>query len=352
LTTPRRSRQNPAIREYILANVDEHPSNVGALAAKEFGISRTAVSRYMKRLVDENLLEATGKTNAKTYKPKVISSFATRLIPIPPSENEVWREEILPNVKNVSPNVVDICQYGFTEMFNNVIDHSGSRDVIISYEQTYTTITMRIIDNGVGIFEKIQKDFNLEDPRTALLELSKGKLTSDQRRHSGEGIFFTSRMFDRFQIMSGHLYYGKKRQDDWGWLIETEDLTDYVIGTTVAMIVSPGANWTVKEIFEKSQDDDYRFSKTHVPITLGKYPGEQLVSRSQAKRLLARFERFSEVFLDFRGVNEIGQAFADEIFRVFPSDHPTVQIFAMNASDEIQKMIQHVKSGGTQLPLL
>jgi hypothetical protein len=45
------------------------------------------------------------------------------------------------------------------------------------------------MDHGVGIFEKIMKHFNLADAREALLELSKGKLTSDPRNHSGEGIF-------------------------------------------------------------------------------------------------------------------------------------------------------------------
>jgi hypothetical protein len=47
------------------------------------------------------------------------------------------------------------------------------------------------------------------------------------------------------------------------------------------------------------------------------YEGESLMSRSQARRLMNRFDRFSEVVLDFTGVNFIGQGFADEIFRVF-----------------------------------
>ena len=38
------------------------------------------------------------------------------------------------------------------------------------------------------------------DKRQALFELSKGKFTTDPSRHSGEGVFFTSRMFDDFEI--------------------------------------------------------------------------------------------------------------------------------------------------------
>jgi hypothetical protein len=52
-------------------------------------------------------------------------------------------------------------------------------------------------------------------------------------------------------------------------------------------------------------------------VRLAKYGNDQLISRSQAKRLLARIELFKIVLFDFSGVETIGQAFADEIFRVF-----------------------------------
>jgi hypothetical protein len=90
--------------------------------------------------------------------------------------------------------------------------------------------------------------------------------------------------------------------------------------------------------------DAIGFRKTHVPIKLGKYPGEQLVSRSQAKRILARFDEFSEVILDFEGIDTIGQAFADEIFRVFRNNHPKIELYALKANESVQMMIDHVKS--------
>jgi hypothetical protein len=49
-----------------------------------------------------------------------------------------------------------------------------------------------IIQNGVGIFKKIQNALGLEDERHAVLELSRGKLTADPARHTGEGIFFVA----------------------------------------------------------------------------------------------------------------------------------------------------------------
>ncbi len=344
---PRASRQNPAIRDFILENVSQHPGTVASLAAKQFGLSRTAVGRYLKRLVDEGILKAEGRTNARRYAllPLVNECFRIELAP-GLAEDAVWRFRIVPMVSGVPQNVVDICQYGFTEMLNNAIDHSESADAIISYQQDYNTIKMNIIDHGIGIFEKIQRDFNLADPRSALLELSKGKLTSNKKLHSGEGIFYTSRMFERFQILSGKLFYTKTRQEDDGWLIETEDKIEYTKGTYVAMHISTKATRTTKEIFEKYQGDNIFFRRTHVPIKLGRYPGEQLVSRSQAKRILARFDDFSEVILDFSGVGQIGQPFADEIFRVFKNAHPHIGLIAIHTSPEINAMIEYVETAG------
>lgn len=351
----RRPKQNPAIREFILRHVEKHSSDIATLTATQSGLSRAAINNYLKRLIAEGLLVAEGKTKARHYTLAVLSKNAVS-IPIDKnaSEDVVLREQVVPYMKGVKENVTQIIYHGFTEIFNNAIDHSGSPTVFVTYKQTYTTINIVIDDDGVGIFEKIQKDCGLSDPRTALLELSKGKLTTDAKHHSGEGIFFTSRMFNRFMIQSGDLAYSIRREDDWGWLIETEDLFQGKKGTTVSMFVPTDATWTSKEVFDKYEgelDDNAMrpFSKTHIPIKLGKYGNEQLISRSQAKRLLARFDRFSEIFLDFQGVLEIGQAFADEIFRVFANQHPKIRLTVWNTTPDIDRMIQRVVTNAPEV---
>lgn len=341
MTNTRPSRQNPAVSDYILKNVENFPGSIAQKAADEFGLSRTAVNRYLRRLTDEGLITAEGKTKARRYELRnfVDISFQLEGITASSSEDDVWRFRILPHIRDVPKNVVNICHYGFTEMLNNVIDHSVSDDALISFRQNYCRISIDIIDSGVGIFEKIQKDFNLPDPRSALLELSKGKLTSDKARHTGEGIFFTSRMFDTFDIASGKLLYTRSRTDGDEWLIETGDVVDPRPGTAVHMEISTDAGWNTRQVFAQYEGDHMRFRKTHVPIKLGNYPGEQLVSRSQAKRVLARFEEFSEVLLDFQGVEEIGPAFADEIFRVFRNAQSDIKIMAVRAEPNVQNTI-------------
>ena len=97
----------------------------------------------------------------------------------------------------------------------------------------------------------------------------------------------------------------------------------------------------MKEIYDEfAEPEEYAFNKTRVPVRLVRHEGEKLVSRSQAKRLVSRFEKFKTVILDFEKVEEIGQAFADEIFRVFALTHPTVTLIPVNVTEEVNQMIK------------
>lgn len=347
---PRKSRQNPEVREFILRNIREHPDSIVALAVEKFGRSRAAINKYVVRLQDEGLVNAHGKTRARRYALKPLASKVFSIDVTPGlAEDHIWRFRAQPLLEGTPGNVSGICKYGFTEMLNNVIDHSASPKCLIGIRRTYADVEILIRDYGIGIFKKIQHDFGLTDAREALLELSKGRLTSDKTRHSGEGIYFTSRMFDRFQIASGSLLYERNRQEDDEWLIETEDRNAPSDGTRVYLRVSTGIKSTTQDVFEKYIGDGLGFRRTHVPVKLGLYPDDELVSRSQAKRLLARFESFSEVLLDFDGVSHIGQPFTDEIFRVFKSDHPDVDVIAVRENARVRKMIEHVIASGKLL---
>ena len=115
---------------------------------------------------------------------------------------------------------MDIWHYGFTEMLNNAKDHSGGKTIFVRVSKTAITTEMMIADDGIGIFKKIQQAFDLPDQRYAILELAKGKLTTDPDRHTGEGIFFSSRMFDRFAIGADKTYYGHRFGDDSDWVMD------------------------------------------------------------------------------------------------------------------------------------
>ena len=78
-------------------------------------------------------------------------------------------------------------------------------------------------------------------------------------------------------------------------------------------------------------------------MSLAQYGNDQLISRSQAKRLLLRVELFKIVIFDFRGVESIGQAFADEIFRVFAHQHPSIELASIHANLSVKQMIDRAR---------
>ena len=336
-------RQTNKIREYILDSVEAHPQHIARMTSERFGISRSAVSKHLRSLIEGGFLEASGSTSARRYSLRRILDESWRFKVDEIEEDRVWRENVRPHLQELPKNIFDICYYGFTEMLNNVIDHSESEEALVHLSRTATNLTINVIDAGVGIFKKIQAEFDLHDPRHALLELSKGKLTTDEARHTGEGIFYTSRMFDKFAIVSGTLGFLRENDED-DWLIETSE-GESLQGTTIRLEIKTKTRRTSLEVFEKfaAGEEDLDFSRTHVPLQLLLYEGEELVSRSQAKRLLMRLDGFKEVLLDFKGISRIGQAFADEIFRVYKNTHPHVDIVDVGATEHVQQMINRAR---------
>lgn len=344
---------NQDIKDFILQTVEKHPKDVGRVAAKRFGLNRRTVLDHLRHLADEGLLIAEGRTKARKYKLRPLVHERWHIpINAKSEEHEIWRTTVAPHLEGIHDNIRAICQHGFNEMLNNVIDHSNANQVSIELNINAASLQMIVRDSGIGIFEKIRAALNLSDPREALLELSKGKLTTAPDRHSGEGIFFTSRMFDSFSILSGELVYSARASDDDDWLFEFADGKP-INGTSVWMSISKFSTRTTQEVFDRFAGIEEGFSKTHVPVALARYGDDKLVSRSQARRVLTRFEKFREVSLDFSGVETIGQPFADEIFRVFSEQNPNVNITYSHASPQIEKMIAWVRGArGVQGPLL
>ena len=238
----------------------------------------------------------------------------------------------------VPERVSEICHYGFTEILNNAIEHSEGEAVVVRVSRDRGGIGISISDNGEGIFKRIARLLELNDSRESLLELSKGKLTTDPVNHTGQGIFFTSRSFDNFIIESGELTFDHDDSYKNDFLLHHEHESE---GTQVVMWIALDSNKDLREVFDEYSGgpDDYRFEKTVIPLKLALYEGETLVSRSQAKRVLNRVEKFRTVILDFEGVDTIGQGFADEVFRVFASQHQQIELIPMNAVPRVQQMI-------------
>ncbi len=321
----------------VTADVLIHPRDLSRVYQDRFGVSRVTANRYIQRLERDGWLSRMGPSTHPVYAPGY-NRRVSAVVPLAGLEEDlVWDRSFSRSV-SAPPNVRNIVHHGFTEMVNNAVDHSEGTEVFIHLMQSQTDISLNVADNGVGIFRKITDALGLADPRLAIFELAKGKLTTDPARHSGEGVFFTSRMFDTFFIHANGLSFshhdGVSANE---WLF---DFDKAVNGTSVYMRIALASARNASDVFQQYMDapEDFGFNKTIVPMRLAQFGDEQLVSRSQAKRLIARFDRFRRVMLDFDGVAEIGQAFADELFRVYAREHPDVELIPLNHSEQIERM--------------
>lgn len=333
------------IRKFILNEVEASPGDIARLTAKKFGISRQGANKHLDRLVHQGSLIQAGAGRQRVYQLQpLVEWWNWYELSNSPKEDVVWREDVEPLLEALPANVFNIWQYAFTEMFNNAIDHSEGARIGVYVERTPTTTTVRINDDGIGIFRKIQQRLALEDESHAVLELAKGKLTTDPKNHSGEGIFFTSRMVDRFAILSGKVYFSHEFGDPEDWILADGESSSG--GTFVWMRLSNHTARTERKVFDAfaSEDSDYGFTKTVIPVRLAQYGDDKLISRSQAKRMLARVDRFKTVVLDFDGVKTIGQAFADETFRVFAAEHPAIELTAIKTNEPVRQMISRART--------
>jgi len=315
------------IRDFILTNISGN-RNIAALTSEKFGISLPAVYKHIDRLVSEKqVTKKAGRYVLQSKQYKYLYSNDGTL-----SEDAVWEKDIKKHFANVPQNVWRIWIYGFLEIFNNAIEHSRGKKIRVVIDENKIFTALSIIDDGIGIFKNIKTKLKLTAERDALLELAKGKRTTDTARHSGQGIFFSSKVFDDFIIFSDGITFNA----DPGKSPPKTGNSKF--STYVYMCLANNSGKTMKAVFDQfSTEIPGDFDKTIVPVSLAN--SSDLVSRSQARRILSGLELFREVILDFKGIEYIGQAFADEIFRVFPNMNPTTSITAQNANEEIQNMI-------------
>ena len=332
------------IKRFILDHVKDHPDDIVNLTMSQFSVTRTTVHRHLNTLIQQNKIIKTGRTQATQY--FLQESFNKKLqfsLDKALNESHVWEQYLKDSFKGFKENIQDICVYGFTEMFNNVIDHSQANNVIVELKKNKSKIIITIYDDGIGIFKKIKTHFNLGDIREAVFQLTKGKLTTDPQRHSGEGVFFTSRAFDEYSLgANGIIYLRDNTADDW--LLEDMAKANKK-GTMVQMTISENSMRKIEDVFSKFQNEDsLAFDKTHIVVRFSKLPDENFISRSQAKRILQGLNKFQRVTLDFKGVKGVGQGFVDEIFRVYRSNHPNIKFNYINANKSVEMMIERCKA--------
>lgn len=334
----------------ILEKIRKQGKVKSAEIIRQTGFSRAYVDRFFQKLRDESKIVIIGKANKAHYvlanKQEMLNAKKGILKVARVLQNRGLQEDVvLADIKQntgifigLAHDVSEILDYAFSEMLNNAIEHSLSGKIKVSMEKGQDKISFAVVDEGVGIFNNIMKKKKLHNELEAIQDLLKGKQTTAPKTHSGEGVFFTSKIADLLVIKSSHkkLIFDNLVDD-----IFVRDVKDFM-GTKVTFSINYQSQKSLRGLFREYTDAAFEFSKTKV--TVGMYKtGTDYVSRSQARRIISGLEKFQTIVLDFKNVQTVGQGFADEIFRVWKGRRADISIVYKNANENIEFMIKRAQ---------
>lgn len=336
------------VKKLILKKIKDQGEVRASEIVKETGFSRAYVNKFFQELRDEGAIVLVGRANKARYisaTPEKIRSAKQELQKFYRvyRNHDLNEDEVLEEIKKetgiffqLPKNVERILQYGFTEMLNNAIEHSRSEKITVEMKSDSSGILFEVSDGGVGIFNNIMKKKKLSSELEAIQNLLKGKETTAPEAHSGEGIFFTSKVADTLVFKSGSkkLIFNNKIEDIFIRNIKMAR------GTKVTFTIGFDSETNIEDVFrEYTESGTYEFSKTKVIVKLYQADTEY-ISRSQARRVVAGLDKFKIVILDFKGVEVVGQAFADDIFRIWKKHYPHIKIEYKNANENVEFMIK------------
>lgn len=310
--------------------------------------SRQYINSLIRELVESGKLVKGGTTISAIYAlPENISSLTKsikkRLKNEDLGEDRIYLEleKQSPIIRDLPENIASILHYAFTEMLNNAIEHSQSKYVEVELHQKDSKVAFIVNDFGIGVFRNVMTKRKLKSEIDAIQDLLKGKTTTAPQAHSGEGIFFTSKTADVFVLES---YDYRLRVDNVINDVFIESISPLKRGTRVMFEINDQSQKHLNDVFKQYQTDpsEYAFDKTEVKVKLYTM-GTIYISRSQARRILSGLEKFKSIILDFDKVPTVGQAFADEIFRVFQARHPEITIKPINMVEPVEFMIKRVE---------
>ena len=337
-----KNRDLAAITQWITAAAVDAGAGLPALLMQRLGIGRRAALSLLRKLVAAQWLVHEGTPRKGLWKPGALRQVVQRYALDGLQEDLPWSRDFAPYFV-LRPEVARLARHAFTELLNNAVDHSGGTQVTVSMRQTALHVQLLVSDDGCGVFQRIAQSFDIADPGLAMLELAKGKLSSQPERHTGRGLFFSSRIADIFDLHANATAFQYRGLGRRGWHRGKPIARQ---GTSIFMAIALDTPRTLDAVLKAHSLDGqgYGFERTVVPLQLLPDAASGLESRAQARRVALRLGRFRRAELDFSGVPEVGHGFADELFRVARQSLPGVELVPVGMAPHIQALVASVQA--------
>ena len=334
------------LTQWITLAAVQHGADLPAHLMQRLQISRRRAVHLLRKLVALQWLQALGTPRKPLYQPGPLRQAVKRYPLAGLQEDLPWRRDFAPCFV-LPPAVARMAEHAFTELLNNAIDHSGGSTVTVSMRQTPLQLQLLVSDDGCGLFERIAQSFDITDPPLAMLELSKGKLTSAPERHSGHGLFFSSRLADVFDIHANAAAFQCRAWEHSAWRAGKAGPVAARGGTSIYLAIMLDTPRTLDAVLRahSASGEGYGFERTRVALQLitGTDPGAMLASRAEARRAVQRLAEFRHADIDFSGIGHVGHGFADELFRVFGRQHPALALNPVGMAPQVAAMIDSVR---------
>ncbi len=328
---------------WITAAAVQHGDALPSHLMERLQLSRRQALRLLKRLEAMQWVRSCGTPRAPRYVPGPLRQVVRRYALPGLQEDKAWRQDFA-HCFALPPAVQAMAQHAFTELLNNAIDHSGGSQVTVSMRQTPLQLQLLVSDDGVGLFHRVAEHFDLDEPAVAMLELAKGKLTSDPARHCGHGLYFTAQLADVFDLHANTAAFQRRGWDGGRWHAQRPATQ---AGTSIYLAIALDTPRNLEQVLKahSASGEAYGFERTQVPLALLASAGSrQLASRAEARRVAARLDRFESADLDFSGIEQLGHGFADELFRVQPRLHPQLRLRPVGMAAPVAAMVDAVRA--------
>lgn len=327
---------------WITAAAREHSLDLVDHVVERTGANRRAAQAALRKLADAHWLSRSGSVRQPVWAPGLLRQVARSYTLHGLQEDIPWQRDFAPNFA-LPRHVERMIRHGFTELLNNAIDHSGGSSVTVSLRQTPSHVQLLVSDDGCGVFDKICTAFDIADAQHAMLELSKGRLTSQPQAHTGRGLFFSSQLADVFDIHANNTAFQRRAWDGAGWQAGRPLPRQ---GSSIYMAIALDSTRTLDQVLQAWSTDGsgIEFDRTTVHLRLLAGPGQALDSRAQARRVAARLPSFKRAEISFEGVDDVGHGFTDELFRVFARARPEVELVPTHMTPRIAALVQSARA--------
>ncbi|MBI87343.1 MAG: hypothetical protein CMG63_04600 [Candidatus Marinimicrobia bacterium] len=323
------------IKKFILDNLSNHQKDIIQTAISKFGVSRQAVHKHMKSLINDNKVLAHGVTRGRYYELVPTVNFSKSFnIDQFSSDLEIIKKHIIPNFKSLSKNIYEILEFSASVLISNVIEHSGATKIYCKIYINHDNAHFVVSDNGVGVFGKIAQKLKLNDVKLATLELAKGRLANDPEDLACAELNAVVRSFDEAKIESSKIALSY-RSNDQKWKINNS-VQKY--GSRIHLIINPLSKKTCSEtLFQVFNNEN---KHVRIPLNLLQISNVRVMNSSNyVLNALRNVKGYKKVEFDFQNINLIGPTFANALIINTLKDNHSAEINWINSNETIDLLM-------------